>query len=112
MRALELLADGTLGLNEYACFQAAAAAATDAVRLAVTAAQAVSPTLPRFEVVLELATAWRRGAIGADVRIRRRVISALVHGVLVRKDADGGWRVDIAWTPLGAALSQLTGGAE
>ena len=71
----------------------------------------MAPTLPPIEAVLRLAGGWSAIFDGDDMAEQRDALGALVERVTPSIE---GWRrysVDIAWTPLAAALRHVLGPA-
>ena len=111
--AAELFADGDLDKEGYDGLRRKARTDLDAIEAELAWLSATSPAvvLPPLEDVLRRIDSWRRPLEADDLSARRDVLAMLFDRAVPVRLGRGRYEVELAWTPLGAALRQVIGAA-
>ena len=108
--AMDSLLDGTIDKAAYdravERYTAEAEAAT--AELASLKEADTAPVLPDLATVLRDASSWQEILAGSDIAAQRDVLALLIEQVVPERVGRGQYEPMITWTPLGAALRQLT----
>jgi hypothetical protein len=105
-RATDLLAAGDLELSDYQLVRGALQNELDRAQSQQRAAPVCKPLVP-LATVLERVPSWSGALESSDTRSQREVLGQLIEQLVVRRPHRGAYRIDISWTPLGAAIREF-----